>query len=121
MAGHLERSGSEAEAQRMRALAEANAVRAARARLKRQLANGTLSIIGILAQPPAFTRTQKVRQLLVSLPPVGPVRANRILSRCRIPETKTVAALTDRQREALIKQFAHPNRGSHPPMGQSND
>jgi hypothetical protein len=106
MMAHLDTSAARIERQRLRALVEANAARADRARLKRQLATGTVNIVGVLTHPPAFTRTQKVHQLLVALPRIGPVKANRILLRCRIPETKTVAALTERQRDALIEHFA---------------
>ncbi len=88
--------------QRLRALQHANEVRSARAQLKRDLAAGRIELARILARPPEFAQTAKVLDLLLFLPKVGPVKAGRMLARCRIAHAKTLAGLSDRQRAALI-------------------
>ncbi len=90
----------------MRALRHANEIRSGRARLKRELASGKVRIEDIIAQPPGFARTAKVYDLLLAVPKVGPAKARRSLSQCRIASSKTVAGLSDRQREELIGFFA---------------
>ena len=91
--------------QRRRALRHANEIRIGRARLKRELASGRVRIEDIIAQPPAFARTAKVYDLLLALPKVGPAKAARSLTRCRVAPAKTLAGLTDRQRQELIGLF----------------
>jgi hypothetical protein len=88
--------------QRLDALAKANQVRSARAQLKRDLAAGSLALARVLADPPPCAHTARVRDLLVAGPGIGPARAGRALSHCRIAEAKTVAGLSGRQRAALI-------------------
>jgi hypothetical protein len=88
------------------ALSRANEIRRRRARLKQELAAGTLRIVDVLADPPVYAETAKVRQLLVQLPHVGPVKANRLLLHCRIADGKTVAGLSARQRAALIEELS---------------
>jgi hypothetical protein len=89
----------------MRALQHANEVRIGRARLKRELASGRARIDDIIAQPPEFAKKAKVYDLLLALPKVGPAKAARWLSRCRIAPSKTVGGLTERQRHELIRLF----------------
>lgn len=91
--------------QRRHALQQANQVRSERARLKRDLATGKVGLVEILAQPPACARTARVGDLLLAVPKIGSVKAGRILSRCRISDSKTVAGLTDRQRTELTDHF----------------
>jgi hypothetical protein len=88
--------------QRLRALEQANEVRTARAKLKKELASGKIELVQILADPPACVRTARVRDLLLALPMIGSVRAARILAHCGIAHSKTVAGLTERQRNELI-------------------
>ncbi len=89
----------------MRALRQANQIRSGRAQLKKELASGRVRIEELLAQPPEFARTAKVYDLLVALPRIGPVRAARSLTRCRIAPSKTVGGLSERQRDELIGLF----------------
>jgi hypothetical protein len=91
--------------QRMRALRHANEVRVGRARLKKELASGRVPIGELLAQPPDFAKAAKVYDLLLALPKIGPVRAARSLTRCRIAPSKTVGGLAERQRDELIGLF----------------
>jgi predicted flap endonuclease-1-like 5' DNA nuclease len=98
--------------QRLRALEQANQVRSARASLKQELASGKLELAQIVADPPACAETARVRDLLLALPTIGAVKAGRILARCGIAHSKTLAGLTDRQRGELINLFpaTHPER-----------
>ncbi len=89
--------------QRLRALAKANEVRVARARLKQDVAAGRIELARVLADPPACALTAKVRALLLVVPRIGPARADRALARCRIAHAKTVGGLSDRQRAELVE------------------
>ena len=89
----------------MRALRHANEIRSGRARLKRELASGRLRIEEIIAQPLESARTAKVEDLLLALPKIGPARALRLLTQCRIAPSTTVGGLTARQRFELIGLF----------------
>jgi hypothetical protein len=81
--------------QRRKALQQANEVRSARARLKNDLATGRVGLAPILAQPPRYVRTARVFSLLLVLPQIGPVRAQRMLTRCKIAQRKTIAGIDD--------------------------
>jgi S13-like H2TH domain len=91
--------------QRRRALRHANEIRIGRARLKSELASGRVRIEDVIAEPPEFAGTAKVYELLLALPKVGPAKAARSLTRCRIAPSKTLAGLTARQRHELIGLF----------------
>jgi guanylate kinase len=91
--------------QRLRALEKANQVRHERAQLKGELAAGSLRLEHVLAHPPLCAQTARVRELLLTLPGIGPARASRTLAHCRIAETKTIAGLSSRQRAELIQQL----------------
>ena len=88
--------------QRLAALAEANQVRSLRAALKADLRAGRVSLEGVLTSPPDFVRNAKVSSLLGAMPQCGPVKAAKIMDRCRIAQSKTVAGLSERQRSELI-------------------
>ena len=88
--------------QRLAALAEANRVRSLRAALKADLRAGRVSLEGVLTSPPDFARSAKVAALLGAMPQCGPVKAAKIMDRCRIAQSKTVAGLSERQRSELI-------------------
>jgi hypothetical protein len=93
--------------QRRQALARANAVRTARAKLKKDLAAGNADLAPLIVNPPEFAASAKVVDLLVSLPKIGQVRAQQILGRARIAPSKTLGGLTSRQRGELVKQVPH--------------
>jgi hypothetical protein len=86
----------------MRSLGRANQTRTARAALKNELASGRAQIEDVLTHPPACAATAKVSDLLLAVRGVGPTRVTRALARCQIPYAKTAAALSERQRAALI-------------------
>jgi hypothetical protein len=96
MAGERsERAPAQTLEQRLRALRQANEIRSRRAALKKELASGRVRIDDVLAQPPVYAKTAKVQGLLLAVPKVGPARAARILSRCRIAPSKTFKGMTD--------------------------
>ena len=93
--------------QRREALERANAVRTARAKLKKDLASGDADLAPLIVNPPEFAASAKVVDLLVSLPRIGQVRAHQILGRARIAPTKTLGGLTSRQRGELLNLIPH--------------
>jgi hypothetical protein len=88
--------------QRMEALKRANEIRTERARLKRDLKGGRVQIHGLLLGPPDYLLTAKVFDLLLAVPKYGRVKANRILTHCRISPSKTLGGLSERQRNELV-------------------
>lgn len=88
--------------QRMDALARANRIRTERARLKRELKAGRLSIHTLLLNPPEYLETAKVFDMLLAVPKYGRVKVNKILAACRISPSKTIGGLSERQRSELI-------------------
>jgi len=96
--------------QRLRALRLANEIRAARAQLKKDLASGKMELAQILAQPPAYVRTARVRDVLLALPKIGSVKAGRILADCGIAHSKTLGGLTERQRTELLRRLRRGGR-----------
>ena len=91
-----------ARAQRLHALERANAIRTQRAKLKRDLKDGRVSIHTLLQQPPEYIATAKVIDMLLALPLYGRVKVNRILTHCRISPSKTMGGLSERQRHELL-------------------
>jgi hypothetical protein len=88
--------------QRMEALARANEVRSARARLKRDLKAGRCSIEELLLAPPEYLQTAKVFDMLLAVPKYGRVKVNKMLLGCRISPSKTIGGLSERQRSELV-------------------
>lgn len=88
--------------QRMDALARANQIRTERARLKRELKAGRLSIHTLLLDPPEYLETAKVFDMMLAVPKYGRVKVNKILSTCRISPSKTIGGLSERQRSELV-------------------
>ncbi len=86
----------------MEALQRANEIRTQRARLKRDLKAGRVNIHGLLLDPPEYVLTAKVFDLLLAVPKYGRVKANRILTQCRISPSKTIGGLSERQRGELV-------------------
>src|SRR3954454_20570003 len=91
--------------QRMEALKRANDIRVRRAKLKKDLKDGTVEIEGVLMSPPAYVETAKVFRMLMAAPKFGRVKAARFLNQCRISQSKTVGALSERQRAELVALF----------------
>jgi hypothetical protein len=91
--------------QRMRALERANAVRLARAQLKRQIAHGRLSAADVLLQLPSEAMSWPVGELLMSQRRWGCNRTRKLLSGLQISENRHLGALTERQRRLLAVQL----------------
>jgi chemotaxis response regulator CheB len=88
---------------RMNALRQANQVRSRRAKLKRDLREGTVRLEQILATRAGYLATAEVFDLLVAVPKIGPVKAAHLLNLAHISPSKTVVALSERQRASLIE------------------
>jgi hypothetical protein len=87
--------------QHMQALAQANRVRLARAELKRQVADGELSVADVVLECPWEAESMAIADLLMSQHRWGRTRCRRFLNGLQIAETKRVGSMTDRQRHAL--------------------
>ena len=85
----------------MRALAQANRVRLARAELKRQVADGELTVSDVVLACPWEAESMAISDLLMSQHRWGRTRCRRFLSSIPMSETKTIGSMTDRQRNAL--------------------
>ena len=95
------------EEQRKQALEKAAEARRARAEIKQQLKNATLTLPQVLSQPPENETIgkMKVASVLESLPGVGKVRARKIMERLDISSTRRVRGLGAKQKEALLGEF----------------
>jgi hypothetical protein len=91
--------------QHMRALAQANRVRLARAELKRQVAEGETTVGDIVLECPWEAESMAIADLLLSQHRWGRTRCRRFLATVPMSETKTVGSMTDRQRRALAGQL----------------
>jgi len=89
----------------MQALARANLVRLARAELKRQVADGELSVAEVVLTCPWEARSMAIADLLMSQHRWGRTRCRRFLGAIPMLETKTVGSMTDRQRHALAARL----------------
>ena len=89
--------------QRMRALRRANEIRSARARLKRDLKAGKAQIEKLLLDPPDYVLSAKAFDMILAVPKYGRVKANKILTQCRISPSKTIGGLSERQRAELVQ------------------
>ncbi len=93
------------EPQRLRALGQANAIRLARAELKRRIADGDVTAAEIILTCPEAARRWTLAELLVSQRRWGVTRCRKFLERNHISEMKPIGALTDRQRRMLAVQL----------------
>ena len=84
--------------QHMQALAQANKVRLARAELKRQVADGELSVADVVLDCPWESESMTIADLLMSQHRWGRTRCRRFLMQVPMNETKTIGSMTDRQR-----------------------
>ena len=91
--------------QHMRALAQANRVRLARAELKRQVAEGEVDVAEVVLECPWEAESMTIADLLMSQHRWGRTRCRRFLASIPMLETKTVGSMTDRQRRALAAQL----------------
>jgi hypothetical protein len=92
-------------AQRLRALQRANEIRSRRAKLKRDLKAGKAKVEVILRDPPDYVLSAKAFDMILAVPKYGRVKANKILTQCRISPSKTIGGLSARQRAELVAQL----------------
>ena len=91
--------------QHMRALAQANRVRLARAELKRQVAEGEVDVAGVVLECPWEAESMTIADLLMSQHRWGRTRCRRFLASIPMLETKSVGSMTERQRKELAKRL----------------
>lgn len=89
--------------QHMRALQRANAVRLARAELKRRVADGETSVGQVILDSPWEAESMTVGDLLTSQRRWGHTRCRKFLQCIPMSENKTIGSMTDRQRTALAQ------------------
>ena len=102
----METSQLPTEPQRLRALEHANAVRLARADLKRRIAEGETSAADVILECPDAVRKWTVAELLMSQRRWGSTRCRKFLERNGVSEIKPIGALTERQRRMLAAQLS---------------
>jgi hypothetical protein len=93
-------------AQHMRALAQANRVRLARAELKRQVAEGDTPVADVVLSCPWEAESMTISDLLMSQHRWGRTRCRRFLASIPMLETKTIGTMTDRQRRELARMLS---------------
>ena len=106
------------EVDRVSAAKAAVAARRARAAVKAAIASGERSALDVaraawddsLVETTSAERSLRVRDLLVSLPGIGPARAEAIMGTLRIAPSKRLGGLGTRQRAALADWLAARGR-----------
>jgi hypothetical protein len=96
--------------QHMRALAEANRVRLARARLKRSVANGDVDAADVVRSCPWEAETMTIGELLRSQRRWGRTRARKFLAPLALNENRELGRLTERQRRLLVRALEEKRR-----------
>ncbi len=91
--------------QHLRALAQANRVRLARAELKRQVADGEAEVAGIVLECPWEAQSMSIGDLLMSQHRWGRHRCRKFLTSIPMLETKTIGSMTVRQRRELAERL----------------
>lgn len=91
--------------QRLRALRRANDIRTRRAQLKRDLKAGRAKVETLLLDPPEWVESAKAFDMILAVPKYGRVKANKILTQCRISPSKTIGGLSQRQRAELVQML----------------
>ena len=91
--------------QHMRALAEANRVRLARAALKREIDAGHVDAAEVVRECPWEVETMTVGELLRSQRRWGRTRSRKFLSSLALSENREIGRLTLRQRSVLAEEL----------------
>lgn len=91
--------------QRLRALEHANAIRLARAELKRRIAEGEVSAADVILECPDAANRWTVSELLLAQRRWGSTRCRKFLERNGVSEIKLIGSLTERQRRLLAEQL----------------
>jgi hypothetical protein len=91
--------------QRLRALELANAMRSGRARLKREIGAGAVTVAEVLRDPSPEAERCSLGELLMSQRGWGRHRCASFLVRHKVSERKLIVDLTARQREFLAQEL----------------
>lgn len=91
--------------QHMKALAQANRVRLARAELKRRVSDGESTVAEIVMNCPWEAESMAIAELLMAQHRWGRTRCRRFLASIPMSETKTIGSMTDRQRNAIAARL----------------
>jgi hypothetical protein len=94
----------------MRALERANAVRLARAELKRKVAMDLLDVAAVVLNCPWEAESMAVADLLMSQRRWGQTRCRKFLAQIPMSERKTIGSMTDRQRRTLASMLSSAER-----------
>lgn len=113
-AGLADRERSADREQPLRALQHANRIRSARARMKRAIARGELSVAEVLVECPEHVKTMAIADLLMCQRRWGETRCRRLLETVGISERRPVGSLTQRQRLVVAAMLEWRER-----LGQS--
>jgi transposase len=94
--------------QRAAALEKAAEVRKARAELKEQLKQGKITLAAVLDRVEADDVVGKLRvsDVLKAMPGIGKIRAEQIMEKLKIADSRRLRGLGDQQRKALLGEFA---------------
>jgi hypothetical protein len=94
--------------QRAAALEKAAEIRKARAELKDQLKSGKTNLASVLdrAENDDVVGKLKVSAVLQAMPGIGKIRANQIMEKLKIAESRRLRGLGEQQRKALLGEFA---------------
>jgi hypothetical protein len=88
--------------QRHEALRVANDIRVYRAGVKRCVRLGQVDAVALLVDvPDDRLRTMKAYDLIVCMPKIGRVKANKVFQHARISPSKTIGGLSERQRREV--------------------
>jgi hypothetical protein len=96
--------------ERLEHLKEANRIRSARSKLKRELVLGDVTVAELLKNPPEYIFTMRVLDLILATPRIGVVRAKSILGP-HISVHKTIGNLTPHQRKYILAKIQNTRRG----------
>lgn len=97
----MPRPGAGEPQQHMLALARANKVRLARARMKREIASGQRSVLGVVRECPWEAESMSVSELLSAQRRWGRARSRKLIVSIGLTETKRLGTFTQRQRDLL--------------------
>jgi hypothetical protein len=89
-------------------LEKAAEMRKARAELKEQLKKGEATLASVLDRAEADDVVGKLRvsAVLQALPGIGKIRANQIMEKLKIADSRRLRGLGDQQRKALLGEFS---------------
>jgi hypothetical protein len=93
----------DAPPQHVQALQRANEVRLARARLKRDVGRGAITVAEVIQNSPWEAASMTIAELLTSQHRWGTARCTKFLASIGMSETKTVESMTERQRSLLAR------------------